>query len=72
MKHSRRKRGLINRGKTIKKVQFSIYRYNPDVDAKPRMQDYTLEMDENQVFSLHVPVAGMLLKCFDFKLATKG
>ncbi|MGX5913836.1 succinate dehydrogenase iron-sulfur subunit [Aliidiomarina sp. Khilg15.8] len=32
----------------MKKVQFSIYRYNPDVDAKPRMQDYTLEMDENQ------------------------
>ena len=31
-----------------------------------------MEMDENQVFSLHVPVAGMLLKCFDFKLATKG
>jgi succinate dehydrogenase / fumarate reductase iron-sulfur subunit len=32
----------------MKKVQFSIYRYNPDVDAKPRMQEYTLEMDENQ------------------------
>lgn len=32
----------------MKKITFSIYRYNPDVDAKPRMQDYTLEMDENQ------------------------
>lgn len=25
---------------------FSIYRYNPDVDAKPRMQDYELELEE--------------------------
>lgn len=32
----------------MKKITFSIYRYNPDVDAKPRMQDYTLEMEENQ------------------------
>lgn len=32
----------------MKKITFSIYRYNPDVDAKPRMQDYTLEMDESQ------------------------
>ncbi|MCC5880163.1 MAG: succinate dehydrogenase iron-sulfur subunit [Idiomarina sp.] len=32
----------------MKKITFSIYRYNPDVDAKPRMQDYTLEMEDNQ------------------------
>lgn len=32
----------------MKKLQFSIYRYNPDVDAKPRMQDYTLEVEENR------------------------
>ena len=32
----------------MKKLQFSIYRYNPDVDAKPRMQEYTLEVEENQ------------------------
>lgn len=32
----------------MKKLQFSIYRYNPDVDAKPRMQDYTLEVEEKQ------------------------
>ncbi|MBA3988347.1 succinate dehydrogenase iron-sulfur subunit [Aliidiomarina maris] len=32
----------------MKKITFSVYRYNPDVDAKPRMQDYTLEMEENQ------------------------
>ncbi|MFT4464199.1 MAG: succinate dehydrogenase iron-sulfur subunit [Sodalis sp. (in: enterobacteria)] len=27
------------------KVELSIYRYNPDVDDKPRMQDYTLTME---------------------------
>lgn len=32
----------------MKKLQFSIYRYNPDVDAKPRMQEYTLEVEENR------------------------
>jgi succinate dehydrogenase / fumarate reductase iron-sulfur subunit len=30
------------------KVAFSIYRYNPDVDQKPRMQDFELEMEEGQ------------------------
>ncbi|MDR5612429.1 MAG: succinate dehydrogenase iron-sulfur subunit, partial [Arsenophonus sp.] len=24
------------------KIEFSIYRYNPDVDNMPRMQDYSL------------------------------
>ena len=24
------------------RLEFSIYRYNPDVDDAPRMQDYTL------------------------------
>jgi len=28
------------------KLAFSIYRYNPDVDTAPRMQDYTLEVEE--------------------------
>lgn len=27
---------------------FSIYRYNPDVDNKPRMQDYELELEDGQ------------------------
>ena len=27
-------------------VTFSIYRYNPDVDAKPRMQEYQLDTSE--------------------------
>ncbi|WP_410016046.1 succinate dehydrogenase iron-sulfur subunit [Sodalis sp. C49] len=28
------------------KVEISVYRYNPDVDDKPRMQDYQLDVDE--------------------------
>ena len=30
------------------KVEFSVYRYNPDVDSAPRMQDYTLEAEEGR------------------------
>lgn len=30
------------------KVEFSVYRYNPDVDNAPRMQDYTLEAEEGR------------------------
>lgn len=30
------------------KLEFSIYRYNPDVDNAPRMQDYTLEVPEGR------------------------
>ena len=26
-------------------MKFSIYRYNPDVDAKPRMQDYDVQLE---------------------------
>ena len=26
-------------------MRFSIYRYNPDVDAKPRMQDYDIALE---------------------------
>ena len=26
-------------------MRFSIYRYNPETDAKPRMQDYELELE---------------------------
>lgn len=29
-------------------LTFSIYRYNPDVDNAPRMQDYKLEVEEGQ------------------------
>ncbi|MES2563428.1 MAG: succinate dehydrogenase iron-sulfur subunit, partial [Pseudomonadota bacterium] len=27
-------------------MRFSIYRYNPDVDAKPRMQDYDVALEQ--------------------------
>ncbi|BBG61556.1 Succinate dehydrogenase iron-sulfur subunit [Providencia rustigianii] len=30
------------------KLEFSIYRYNPDVDNAPRMQDYTLEVKDGR------------------------
>jgi succinate dehydrogenase / fumarate reductase iron-sulfur subunit len=30
------------------KLTFSIYRYNPDVDNAPRMQDFVLELEEGQ------------------------
>ena len=32
----------------MKNLVFSIYRYNPDVDDAPRMQDYTLENPEGR------------------------
>lgn len=30
------------------KLEFSVYRYNPEVDNVPRMQDYTLEAEEGR------------------------
>ena len=30
------------------KLELSVYRYNPDVDDAPRMQDYQLEVEEGQ------------------------
>ncbi|MGP1930970.1 MAG: 2Fe-2S iron-sulfur cluster-binding protein, partial [Arsenophonus sp. ET-DL12-MAG3] len=30
------------------KIEFSIYRYNPDIDNKPYMQDYSLEITKNR------------------------
>jgi succinate dehydrogenase / fumarate reductase iron-sulfur subunit len=32
----------------MKKLVISVYRYNPDVDAAPRMQDYTLDNPEGR------------------------
>ena len=29
-------------------VQFAVYRYNPEVDNAPGMQDYTLQNEEGQ------------------------
>ena len=39
---------------TIRTVRFSIYRYDPDKDAKPYMQDLTVELQ---------PTDKMLLGC---------
>lgn len=30
------------------RLEFSIYRYNPDVDDAPRMQDYQLESEDGR------------------------
>ncbi|GGY03154.1 succinate dehydrogenase iron-sulfur subunit [Paludibacterium paludis] len=35
-------------------MRFSIYRYDPDTDAKPYMQDYTIEVGPNDVKLLDV------------------
>src|SRR5690606_23060839 len=32
----------------MKKLVFSVYRYNPDVDKAPRMQEYTLDNPEGR------------------------
>ncbi|MFC6439863.1 succinate dehydrogenase iron-sulfur subunit [Bowmanella sp. JS7-9] len=49
------------------KLNFSIYRYNPDVDNAPRMQDYQLEVEEGQ--DMMVLDALILLKEQDPTLA---
>lgn len=49
------------------KVEFSIYRYNPDVDSAPRMQDFALELEEGQ--DMMVLDALILLKEQDPTLA---
>ncbi|MDI5349491.1 hypothetical protein MJL48_32610, partial [Salmonella enterica subsp. enterica serovar Kentucky] len=40
--------GITACGDRMMKLEFSIYRYNPDVDNAPRMQDYTLEGEEGR------------------------
>jgi succinate dehydrogenase / fumarate reductase iron-sulfur subunit len=48
-------------------VNFSIYRYNPEVDNAPKMQDFTLELEEGQ--DMMVLEALILLKEQDPTLA---
>ena len=48
-------------------VKFSIYRYNPDVDSKPKMQDMNLEVPEGS--DMMVLDALILLKEHDATLA---
>ena len=33
----------------MEKVKFQVYRYNPDVDAKPYMKDYEIEIEPSDV-----------------------
>ena len=33
----------------MEKIQLKVYRYNPDVDAKPYMKDYELEIEPTDV-----------------------
>ena len=33
----------------MEKVKFQVYRYNPDVDAKPYMKEYDLEIEPSDV-----------------------
>ncbi|SET46013.1 succinate dehydrogenase iron-sulfur subunit [Thorsellia anophelis] len=49
------------------RIEFSIYRYNPDVDQKPRMQDYSLEVPEGR--DMMVLDALILLKEQDSSLS---
>lgn len=51
----------------MKKINFSIYRYNPEVDTKPHMQEYTLEVDKER--DMMVLDALLLLKEQDPTLA---
>lgn len=40
----------------MEKIRFQVYRYNPDVDAKPYMQDFEVEIDPTDVKLLDVLV----------------
>jgi len=33
----------------MEKIRLQVYRYNPDVDAKPYMKDYELEIEPTDV-----------------------
>jgi succinate dehydrogenase / fumarate reductase iron-sulfur subunit len=49
-------------------MRFSIYRYNPETDAKPRMQDYELDVDAGNLMLLD---AILLLKAQDETLSVR-
>ena len=50
----------------MEKVRFQVYRYNPDVDAKPYMKDYELEIEPTDVKLLDALVK---LKAMDDSLS---
>ena len=49
-------------------MRFSIYRYNPETDAKPHMQDYELDIDAGNMMLLD---AILLLKAQDETLSVR-
>jgi succinate dehydrogenase / fumarate reductase, iron-sulfur subunit len=49
-------------------MKFSIYRYNPEADAKPYMKDYTLEVDAGNLMLLDALV---LIKAQDDSLSLR-
>lgn len=57
------------------KLEFSVYRYNPDVDDAPRMQDYTLEAEEGRDMMLLdalIQLKKKILRCRSVAPAVKG
>lgn len=52
------------------KLNFSLYRYNPDVDNKPYMKDYILEVEEGS--DMMVLDALILLKEQDPSIAFRA
>ena len=56
------------------KLEFSVYRYNPDVDDAPRMQDYTLEAEEGRDMMLLDALIQLkeILRCRSVAPAVKG
>jgi len=49
-------------------MRFSIYRYNPETDSRPRMQDYELDIDAGNMMLLD---AILLLKAQDETLSVR-
>ncbi|MHB9100033.1 MAG: succinate dehydrogenase iron-sulfur subunit [Sulfuricella sp.] len=49
-------------------MRFSIYRYNPEIDSKPRMQNYELDIDAGNMMLLD---AILLLKAQDETLSVR-
>ena len=51
-----------------KKMKFSVYRFNPDVDKKPYMQDYNIELEDSDQMLLD---ALLRIKDFDDTLSLR-
>lgn len=56
------------------KLEFSIYRYNPDADNAPRMQDYTLDVPAGRDMMLLdalIALKNKIPRCHSVVLAVK-